>query len=118
MFIVLGSYLDPCLSGHPVPPPPSHSSFLSFLPRVIVRAPVVTGLLVRSGAGNFLIVGRPIPCIAGMLPGTAGGPARCEGVCNTRQTLRPSDTIHTSSADPLMRTDSVIDEQKEDEGPG
>lgn len=53
-----------------------------------------------------------------MLPGTTGGPARCEGVCNTRQTLRPTDTIHTRGGDLLMRMDSVIDEEKEDEEPG
>lgn len=86
---------------------------------VIVRASVISGLLVQPGAGNFLlIVQRAIPCIPGMLPGTAGGPARCEGVCNTRQTLRPIDTIHRSSGDLLMGMDSVIDEQKEDEEPG
>lgn len=53
-----------------------------------------------------------------MLPGTTGGPARCEGVCNRRQTLRPTITIHTSSVDLLMRMDTVIDEQKEDEETG
>ena len=46
-----------------------------------------------------------------MLPGTTGGTARCEGVRNTRQTLRPTDTIHTSSSNLRMRMDSLIDEQ-------
>lgn len=86
---------------------------------VIVHEPVVSGLPVQSTAGNFLlIVHWTIPCIPGILPGITRGPARCEGVCNTRQMLRPTDTIHTSSSDLLMGKDSVIDEQKEDEEPG
>lgn len=88
---------------------PSHPTLcrhpFHFFP-VIVHEPVVSGLLVRSAAGNFLlIVHWAILCIPGMLPGTTGGPARCEGVCNTRQTVRPADTIHTSSGDLLMRMD-------------
>ncbi len=80
---------------------------------VIVCKSVVSGLLVQSAAGNFLlIIHRTIPCIPGMLPGTTGGPARCEGVCNTRQTRRPTDTIHASSGDLLMRMGSVIDEER------
>ncbi len=107
----------------PIPPPSTPHPTLCRHPfhfsPVIVHVPVVSGLLVRSDAGNFLLIAHlAIPCIPGMLPGTTGGPARCEGVCYTRQTLRPTDTIHTSSRDPLMRMDGVIDEQKEDEEPG
>lgn len=116
VFIVFVSNQDLCLSRHPGPTLCRHPFHFS---AVIVHAPVVSGLLVQSAAGNFLLIAHlAIPCIPGMLPGTTGGPARCEGVCYTRQTLRPTDTIHTSSRDPLMRMDSVIDEQKEDEEPG
>lgn len=53
-----------------------------------------------------------------MLPGTTVGDARCEGVCNTRQAMRPTNTIPACSSDLLMRMDSVIDEKKENEEPG
>lgn len=121
VFIVSVSNLDLYRSRQPAPSPPAphfcrHRFYFS---PVIVHVPVVSGLLVRSAAGNFLLIAYwAIPCIPGMLPGTNGGPARCEGVTNTRQTLRPTDTIHVSSGDLLMRMDSVIDEPKEDEEPG
>lgn len=77
---------------------------------------VAFGHLVQSTAGNFLlIVHWAIPCILSILPGTAGGPASRKGVSNARQALMQTNIIHTSRGLLLMRMDSVIDEQKEDE---
>lgn len=61
---------------------------------------------------SFLSSTGPFPAFLARFPGVPMVQPDAKAFCNTRQMLRPTDTIHASSFDLLMRMDRMDDERQ------